>query len=107
MSECHASEEEILFLEKQEVTVENFDALGHILDIGGGVEGIIGVLKGSQVVAIDPSSRELKEAAPGPLKIVMDARELKFLDDTFNTATAFYTLMYIHSGEGGLGEGVW
>ena len=66
-----------------------------ILDIGGGGEGIIGRLKGRQVIAIDPSKRELEEAAPGPLKIVMDAADLQFLDESFNTVTSFYTLMYI------------
>ncbi len=36
------------------------------------------------------------EAPDGPLlKIVMDARDLKFLDGTFDTATVFFTFMYI------------
>ena len=82
---------------RQTVTVEDFDAQGFILDIGGGGEGVIGQLKGQQVIAIDISKRELEEAPPGPLKIVMDARDLKFLDNTFNTATVFFTFMYIAS----------
>jgi SAM-dependent methyltransferase len=56
---------------------------------------VIGLLKGEQVVAIDPSKRELEEAPPGPLKIVMDGTGLRFLDGAFRTATSFYTLMYI------------
>ncbi len=83
----------------QTVTVEDFAAEGFILDIGGGGEGVIGQLKGQQVIAIDISKRELEEAPPGPLKIVMDARELKFLDNTFNTATVFFTFMYIAPGD--------
>jgi ubiquinone/menaquinone biosynthesis C-methylase UbiE len=83
------------FLEKQIVTVHDFDAPGFILDIGGGGEGIIGQLKGKQVIAIDPNRRELEEAADGPLKIIMDAREMLFLDNTFNVVTSFFTLMYI------------
>jgi ubiquinone/menaquinone biosynthesis C-methylase UbiE len=83
----------------QTVTVEDFAADGFILDIGGGGEGVIGQLKGQQVIAIDISKRELEEAPPGPLKIVMDARDLKFLDDTFNTATVFFTFMYIASDD--------
>lgn len=79
----------------QTVTVEDFAAEGFILDIGGGGEGVIGQLKGEQVIAIDINKRELEEAPPGPLKIVMDARDLKFLDNTFNTATVFFTFMYI------------
>ncbi len=79
----------------QTVTVEDFAAEGFILDIGGGGEGVIGQLKGQQVIAIDINKRELEEAPPGPLKIVMDARDLKFLDNAFNTATVFFTFMYI------------
>jgi ubiquinone/menaquinone biosynthesis C-methylase UbiE len=86
-------------IEQQSVTVKDFAATGFILDIGGGGEGVIGQLKGQQVIAIDISKRELEEAPSGPLKIVMDARDLKFLDDTFNTATVFFTFMYIHSDD--------
>jgi SAM-dependent methyltransferase len=88
-------EERIFFFDQQEVSVQDFEASGHILDIGGGGEGVIGRLKGEQVVAIDPSRRELAEAPSGPLKIVMDATELQFLDSSFVTATSFFTLMYI------------
>jgi len=84
--------------ETQIVDVEDFDAEGYILAIGGGGEGIIGQLKGNQVISIDISRRELEESHPGPLKIIMDARDLLFLDDSFNTAASFFTLCYI-SGE--------
>ena len=89
------SEDRLFFFERQEVVVDDFDATGFILDIGGGGEGVIGKLKGEQVIAIDPSKRELEGAAAGPLKIIMDATNLQFLDGTFSTATSFYTLMYI------------
>ena len=51
---------------------------------------MIGLLKGKQVVAIDSNQDELIEAADGPLKIIMDATRLEFLDDSFNLVTAFY-----------------
>ena len=81
--------------ERQVVVLDDFVADGFVLDIGGGGEGIIGQLKPAQVVAIDLSSRELLGAPAGPLKIVMDATDLKFLDETFSTATSFFTLMYM------------
>jgi len=88
--------EEILRHAKLEVVLPDFPAEGLIMDIGGGGEGVIGQLKGKQVVAVDLSKRELEEAPGGPLlKIVMDARDLKFLDKTFDTATVFFTFMYI------------
>jgi ubiquinone/menaquinone biosynthesis C-methylase UbiE len=94
------SPERIRRINQQFVELEDFNADGLILDIGGGGEGIIGQLKGEQCVAIDINKRELEEAPAGPLmKIVMDARDMKFLDNTFNTATVFFTFMYIDSAD--------
>jgi ubiquinone/menaquinone biosynthesis C-methylase UbiE len=79
--------------------IRDFKSEGLILDIGGGGEGVIGQVKGKDVVAIDFQKDELIEAADGPLKIIMDARDLQFLDKSFNTATAFFSLMYIKKSE--------
>ena len=84
-------------VEGQTVDLADFFAPGLILDIGGGGEGVIGRLFGSRVVAIDPLQRELEEAPAGPLKVMMDARELKFLDGSFDTVTAFFSLLYIEA----------
>jgi len=81
--------------DRQDFVVADFQARGYILDIGGGGEGIIGQMKPSQAIAIDLSKRELEEAPAGPLKIVMDATDLKFLEASFDTATAFFSLMYM------------
>jgi SAM-dependent methyltransferase len=81
--------------DRQDLTVEDFEASGYVLDIGGGGEGIIGRMKPQQVVAIDLYKRELLESPPGPLKIIMDATDLKFLDASFDTVTAFFSLMYM------------
>ncbi|HLJ45119.1 MAG TPA: class I SAM-dependent methyltransferase [Bryobacteraceae bacterium] len=81
--------------DRQDFVVADFQASGYVLDIGGGGEGIIGQLKPRQVIAIDVSRRELEEAPTGPLKIVMDATDLKFLDASFDTVTAFFSLMYM------------
>jgi SAM-dependent methyltransferase len=82
------------------VAVPDFPAEGLILDIGGGGEGVIGQLKGKQVVAVDLIKRELEDAPGEPLlKIVMDARDLKFLDKTFATTTVFFTFMYIEPAD--------
>ncbi len=93
------SEDRLFFFEEQEVIVSDIDAPGYILDIGGGGEGVIGRLKGEQVVAIDPNRRELEQAPAGPLKIVMDATDLRFLDGAFSAATSFFTLMYIKGSD--------
>lgn len=88
-------EQDLYFLSKQTVVIDDFESDGFILDIGGGGEGVIGQLKGEQVVSIDLNKEELLEAPNGFLKIVMDATELRFLDDSFSSVTAFYTLMYM------------
>lgn len=93
------AQDRMIWFERQHVTLDNFKADGYILAIGGGGEGTIGRLKGRQVIAIDILKSELLEAPDGALKIIMDARDLKFLDNTFNTATAFFTLMYIKGSD--------
>ena len=97
MEEHHPeiSEGRLFYFEQEEVIIEGIHDADLILDIGGGGEGIIGKLKGRQTIAIDLNKQELEEAALGPLKIVMDAADLQFLDESFNTVTSFYTLMYI------------
>lgn len=82
-------------VEQQTIEIKPIKTEGFILDIGGGGEGIIGKLNGRQVAAIDKRPQELEETDNEALKIVMDATDLKFLDDTFTAATAFYTMMYI------------
>ncbi|KAB3531590.1 class I SAM-dependent methyltransferase [Alkaliphilus serpentinus] len=90
-----SQDERMFSIDLQSIDLTGFIQRGKVLDIGGGGEGIIGQLLGDQVVAIDPRADELLEAAEGPLKIVMDARDLKFLNNTFDGGTSFFTLMYI------------
>lgn len=78
------------------IDLSNIKLNGKILDIGGGGQGIIGQFKGEKVVAIDHNKSELEDSpSTRDLKIIMDARELMFLENTFETVTAFFTFMYI------------
>jgi ubiquinone/menaquinone biosynthesis C-methylase UbiE len=81
--------------ERQDIVVDGLPDSGYILDIGGGCRGTIGRIRPKQVVAIDISPKELKEAPSTFLKIVMDATALKFLDNSFSTVTAYYSLMFM------------
>ncbi len=85
----------LLLITPQFIELNPLKAQGFILDIGGGGEGIIGRLNGAQAVAIDTSERELRETRNDALKIVMDATDLKFLPNSFDICTAFFSLMYI------------
>ncbi len=84
----------MFIIDMQKSVLKDFETSGWILDIGGGGEGIIGRLKESNVIAIDIKKEELEEAPSGPLKLIMDATKLQFIDDTFETVTAFFSLMY-------------
>jgi len=88
-------EKRLYRINPQYVDLSGVELGERILDIGGGGEGIIGQLKPDSVISIDPSAEELKEAPCNAIKIVMSAEELKFIDDTFDTVTSFFTLMYI------------
>lgn len=72
---------------------------GRILDVGGGGEGIIGRLYTNQVVAIDNRREELEEAPEGFEKMLMDATELDFPDQSFDHVTFFFTLMFMTTHE--------
>lgn len=96
MAGSEIAPQDIHRIEPQTVKLERLEGEGGwILDIGGGGEGIVGHLEGSRVVAIDLLRSELEEANNPALKIIMDARELKFLDGTFSTATAFFSFMFM------------
>jgi ubiquinone/menaquinone biosynthesis C-methylase UbiE len=86
-------------LEQQTIEIGPLQTDGFILDIGGGGEGIIGKLNGAQVAAIDTRPQELEETHNDALKIIMDATDLQFLDNTFTAATSFYTMMYIPNNQ--------
>lgn len=88
-------DERMFSIDVQSLNLIEFRQEGRVLDIGGGGEGIIGQVLGERVIAIDNRSDELEEAPEGSLKIIMDARELKFLNKTFDGITSFSTLMYI------------
>lgn len=92
-------DERMYEIKNQNIVVEREIIGDRILDIGGGGEGVIGLCYGKNVIAIDPRKDELEEAPDGPLKIVMDARELCFLDNSFDAVTSFFTLMYISKAE--------
>jgi len=89
----------IFAIKEQKVNLSNIRLEGLILDIGGGGQGVIGQFKKDKVIAIDHNKKELEEAPKGGLKIIMDAGELKFLNNTFDTVTSFFTFMYIPKSE--------
>ncbi|MBN2880242.1 MAG: methyltransferase domain-containing protein [Clostridia bacterium] len=77
----------------------NDELNGSILDIGGGGEGIIGLAFGERVTAIDNRQDELDESPAICTKMLMDAADLKFEENTFDTVTSFFTMMYIDKSQ--------
>lgn len=71
---------------------------GRVLDIGGGGEGVIAQLGGSQVVAVDKLFSEIGEAcdkAPAANWLTADAAQLPCASESFAQATAFFSCMYM------------
>ena len=101
MSEQPLIDEKRMFvIDQQVVRVEDvFRDDDLILDLGGGGEGVVGQLRERQVVAVDLRREELEESAPGPIKVIANAKELPFLDESFDAATAFFFLMYVPAAD--------
>ena len=84
----------------QKINLEkSYSDTARILDIGGGGEGIIGSIYGSNVVAIDKYAEELYETENESLKIIMDAANMSFIDKSFDAATLFYFFFYMTPDE--------
>lgn len=90
-----SKKENSYIVENEKIFIKRDIEGNRILDIGGGGEGVIGACYGERVIAIDRRKDELEEAAEGPLKIVMDAANLGFLDESFDAVTSFFTMMFI------------
>jgi len=84
---------------RQFVDMRNAHFTGRVLDIGGGGEGVISQLTDAQVVAIDIAKVKLEQSPDVGLKIIMDACNLKFLDDYFENVTCFFSLMYMDEAD--------
>ena len=84
---------------KQHISIQQIPK-GLVIDIGGGGEGVIAQAGGARVVAIDKHMSEIHEARGKALDvpwIVADATALPFLSHSFDSATAFFSCMYMSS----------
>jgi ubiquinone/menaquinone biosynthesis C-methylase UbiE len=70
--------------------------VGRVLDVGGGGEGIVSRCICDSIVCIDKSANELSKTLDLGTKIIMDACDLKFIDNYFDHVTCFFTLMYMN-----------
>lgn len=71
---------------------------GSVIDIGGGGEGVIGQAGGARVVAIDRRGSEIheaKEKAAHATWVVADATRLPCKSHCLDSATAFFSCMYM------------
>lgn len=96
LDQIHEFIQELTYcVETRSIELTPIETDGFILDIGGGGQGIIGKLNGRQVVAIDKNESELRETQNEVLKVMMNATDLKFLPESFEACTSFFSLMYI------------
>ena len=88
---------QLTFKRMQKIVIETIPE-GTILDIGGGGEGVIAQIGNERVTAVDKFQSEIDEAkhkAPEANWILADARNLDFSDEHFDSATAFFSIMYM------------
>ncbi len=81
----------------QQVTLLNLPP-GRVLDIGGGGEGVIAQVGGSQVVAVDKLFSEIDEARDKSAAanwLTANATQLPCANGSFPHATAFFSCMYM------------
>ncbi len=76
----------------QIIEMEPIDCTGLILDIGGGDDGVIGLLQKNVVIAIGTGEPGPDESLTGPVNVIMDATDMQFHAGTFDLAAAFFTL---------------
>ena len=82
---------------KQHVVIQEIPQ-GRVIDIGGGGEGVIARAGGARIVAIDKYVSEIHEARAKALDVpwmVADATELPYQSSCFDSATAFFSCMYM------------
>jgi ubiquinone/menaquinone biosynthesis C-methylase UbiE len=82
---------------KQHVVIQEMP-IGRVLDIGGGGEGVIAQAGGARVVAIDRRASEIHEArgkATDAAWLVADATRLPCRSHCLDSATAFFSCMYM------------
>lgn len=82
---------------KQRILIQQVPK-GRVIDIGGGGEGVIAQAGGARVVAIDKLISEIHEArgkASDTPWMVADAAKLPYRSHCFDSATAFFSCMYM------------
>ncbi len=89
--------EEFFKYPRQTITIQTIPT-GSIVDIGGGGGGIIAQIGKERVTAIDKLQSEIDEAkphAPEATWVLADASNLEYSDGKFESATAFFSGMYM------------
>ena len=82
----------------QEIKLKPIQTDGLIIDIGGGGEGLVSRIGGVKVCALDIRMSEIREAqihGPPSNWFVGDGQHLCFQDNTFDTATMWFSLGYM------------
>jgi len=82
----------------QEIRLDNIEAKGLVLDIGGGSEAIVSRMEGKRVCAVDIDMIKIREGRiynTAANWILADGRRLCFKDASFSIATLWFSLAYI------------
>lgn len=83
----------------QMIELNELPAKGRIIDVGGGGQGLVSKIRGSQVCAVDIDMNKIREAQIYDFEshwLLADGRALSFKDASFDTATLWFSLGFIH-----------
>lgn len=88
----------LLEVPQQEITLNQIQGTGRIIDIGGGGEGLVSRIEGTRVCAVDIRMSEIREARihdPPANWFVCDGQTLCFKNNSFQIATFWFSLGYM------------
>ncbi len=82
----------------QTIELRELPGNGHIIDVGGGGEGLVSRIGGAQVCAVDIDMNKIREAQIHGFSsqwLLADAQTLPLKDASFDTATLWFSLGFI------------
>ena len=91
----HSAPDRIKFLPKIDLVLPALSGGGRILNLAHGGLDVIGQNAEGPVVAVNISPEELQDVSPHCLRVVMNPCDMKFLDESFQLVTAFFSMLFI------------
>lgn len=86
----------------QKIQLPRIENPGHVLDIGGGGEGLVSRIEGTRVIALDLNMNKIRGAMihnPASVWIACDGRQLCIQDSAVENVTLWFSLSYMKDND--------